>query len=153
MMIIIWIKTRKTILLVCASYWQRDLANKYPSKHFWYLLNSNPVPNWVFSLNLHEILFWSILALKFCSKYIGLLGFFYFRWFIYLSFRGVNKRPKSFWGALPLPFEPALTKALLWIHCGAYRTLRCSPAFYSNIWKLDLSTKIKHYLVVIELLG
>ena len=106
MMIIIWIKTRKTILLVCASYWQRDLANKYPSKHFWYLLNSNPVPNWVFSLNLHEILFWSILALKFCSKYIGLLGFFYFRWFIYLSFRGVNKGQNLFEELYPCPLNP-----------------------------------------------
>ena len=30
--------------------------------------------NWVFKVNLHKILFSKILALKFCSKYIGLLS-------------------------------------------------------------------------------
>ena len=56
--------------------------------------------------------FWQ---LKFCSKFIGLLSFLYFKLFICPS--GV-KRPKSF-----RIFTPwTLTKALLWIHCVAYST-------------------------------
>ena len=49
------------------------------------------------------------------------------------------KRPKSF-----MSFTLwTLIKAPLWIRCGAYSTLRPSPAFY-NIEKLNLSSKNKH---------
>ena len=84
-------------------------------------------------LNLHKILFWSILGLKFCSKYICLLGFFYLKLFICPSDVKRPKFSRNF--TLWTPF-----KASLWIHCRACSILRPSPVFY-NIQKLNLSTK------------
>ena len=68
--------------------------------------------------------------MNFFSKYIGLLGFFYFKLFICPS--GV-KKSKSFKGLTPW----TSAKAPLWIRCWVYRS---SPAIY-NIWKLNLSSK------------
>ena len=90
--------------------------------------------NWVFKFDLHKMLFWSILALKLCLKYIYLLGFLFNKLFI-----GPPdlKRPKSFIGLTP--WTP--TKALLGIHCQDYSTLTPWPAFY-NTEKLNLSSKM-----------
>ena len=52
----------------------------------------------VYKLNLHKILFQSILALKLRSKYIGLLRFFFFKQFIFPS---DVKRSESFRGFTP----------------------------------------------------
>ena len=83
---------------------------------------------WLKKLNLLNI-----LALKFCSKYICLLAFFYLKLFICPS---DVKRPKSFMSFTT--WTPI--KVLLWMRCGACSTLRHSHAFY-NIQKLHLSLK------------
>ena len=90
-----------------------------------------------FSISILIKFCFQALALKFCLRYIGLLSFFYFELFICSS--GV-KRPTYFrsftlW---------TLTKALLWIGCRTYSTLRLSSAF-CNIQKLNLSSKNGHY--------
>ena len=71
----------------------------------------------VYKLNLHKILFQSILALKLRSKYIGLLRFFFFKQFVFPS---DVKRSESFSGFTPW----TSTKAPLWIDCGACSTLK-----------------------------
>ena len=78
-------------------------------------------------LNLHKTSFQSILALTFCSKYIGLLGFFYFKLFI--SPLDV-KKSKSFRG-----FSPRTsTEGPLQICCRAYSTLRPSTgSWFKNL--------------------
>ena len=87
--------------------------------------------NWVFKLNLHKIL--KYFEIEILLKIHFLLGFFYLELFICLS---DVKWPKSFRSFIL--WTP--TKALLWICCRAYSSLRPLPAFY-NILKLNLSSK------------
>ena len=93
---------------------------------------------WIEFLNSVLIKFYvlSIFGLNWHSKLISLLGFFYFKLFIY---NPDVKRPIFFFlgGGL---YPSSTTRAPSWTCCWTYSTSRPPSPLY-NIWKLNLFSK------------